>query len=215
MIKRRKELDDVVLLAIEREQQRIGNQLHEKLCQTLAGISIQVGLLTARVREAKPIGASHIEQLGEHVQEAVDQARSISQGLRSPQLEGAGLLDALGQLADATDGEVPCEYICEKPVYVRDSYAAAALFRIAEEAVRNALEHAKSKRITISLTHRDNTVSVEIRDDGKGFDPASSNGGAEGLGVMHRYARAIDAKLKIQSERGRGTIVFCAMPQRD
>lgn len=215
MIKRRKELDDVVLLAIEREQKRIGNQLHEKLCQTLAGISIQVGLLTTRVREAKPVGASHIQQLGEHVQDAIDQARSLSRDLRAPQLEGGGLLDALGHLADATAGDIPCEYVCEKPVYVRDGYAALALFRIAEEAVRNAVEHAKAKRIIISLTRRGDVVSIEIRDDGKGFEPASSNGGAEGLGVMQRYARAIDAKLRIQSERGHGTSVSCAVPQPD
>jgi two-component system, LuxR family, sensor kinase FixL len=215
MIQRRKKLDDVVLAAIEREQQRIGNQLHEKLCQTLAGISIQVGLLTGRIREAKPISATHIQQLGQHVQEAIDQARGLSRELRCPQMEGAGLLDALGQLADATAEEVSCEYLCEKPVFVNDAYAAAALFRIAEEAVRNAVEHAKAKKIIISLTRSSSAVNMEVRDNGKGFEPVGSNGGAEGIGLMHRYARAINARLKIQSERGRGTTVACAVPQGD
>ncbi|HEY0549935.1 MAG TPA: ATP-binding protein [Verrucomicrobiae bacterium] len=215
MSKGRKELDDAVLAAMERERRLIGDQLHEKLCQTLAGISIQVGLLTARVREAKPVDAAHVEQLEEHIQTAIDQARSLSGELRNPQMAGAGLLSALGQLADATAGEVPCEYVCEKPVYVRDAYAAAALFRIAEEAVRNAVKHAKAKQIFVSLARSNGVVSVEIRDDGQGFDPATTNGGSDGLGLMRRYSRAIDATLKIQSERGRGTTISCTVTQPD
>jgi signal transduction histidine kinase len=213
MIQRRKELDDVVLAAIEREQQRIGNRLHEKLCQTLAGISIQVGLLTSQVKEAKPINARQVQQLGENLQEAIDEARLISRELRGPQMEGAGLLDALGQLADATAEAVPCEYFCEKPVFVSDACTAAGLFRIAEEAVHNAVKHAAPKRILISLTRSRNALNMEIRDDGRGFEPAMANGSAAGIGLMHRYARAIDATLRIQSERGRGTTVSCAVPK--
>jgi signal transduction histidine kinase len=215
MMQRRKEMDDVVLAALEREQQRIGNRLHEKLCQTLAGISIQVGLLTTRVKDAKPIGAKHIHQLEENLQAAIDEARLISRELRGPQMEGAGLLDALGRLADATAKEVPCEYFCEKPVFVRDAYAAAALFRIAEEAVHNAVAHAGARRILISLARRGSVLNMEVRDDGQGFDPAATNGGASGIDLIHRYARAIDATLKIQSERGRGTTVSCAVPKCD
>ena len=215
MIQRQKELDDVVLAAIEREHRRIGNRLHEKLCQTLAGISIQIGLLTTRAKEDKPISARHIQELGANVQEATDQARSIARELRSPQMEGAGLLDALGQLADATAGEVACEYFCEKPVFVSDACAAAALFRIAEEAVHNAVEHAGANRIFISLTRRGSALNMEVRDDGRGFEPAAVNGSAAGIDLMHRYARAINATLKIQSERGRGTTVSCAVPKCD
>jgi signal transduction histidine kinase len=215
MTQRKKELDDVVLAAVEREQQRIGNRLHEKLCQTLAGISIQVGLLTARVKEARPISAKHIQQLGENLQEAIDEARSISRELRGLQMDGAGLLNALGRLADATAEEVPCEYLCEKPVFVHDASTAAALFRIAKEAVHNAVKHAGARKILISLTRRGSALTMDIRDDGRGFEPATTNGSVSGLGLMHRYARAIDATLKIQSEHERGTTVSCWVPKCD
>ena len=132
-------------------------------------------------------------------------------------MEGAGLLNALGELADATTGEVPCEYFCEKPVFVSDAYTAAALFRIAEEAVHNAVKHAGAKRILIALRRQGSTLNMEVRDDGQGFDAANANanGGASGIELMHRYARAIDGTLKIQSESGRGTSVSCAVPKCD
>src|SRR5215210_2108889 len=101
-MKKAPKVDDVVLSAIEREQQRIGNQLHEKLCQTLAGISIQVGLMTAHAQDSKAVKVAEVELLGRHIQDAIDQARALSGDLRALNLEGTGLLQALGNLADNT-----------------------------------------------------------------------------------------------------------------
>jgi signal transduction histidine kinase len=212
-VKRSAHNDDVVLAAIEREQQRIGAQLHEKVCQTLAGISIQAGLLAHRAQGEKPIAAADIEQLTQHIQEAIEQARTLSNELRAPALQGTGLLDALGHLAEITAHDVPCEYICERPVFVRDGQAALALFRIAEESVRNAVEHAEPGKIVISLRRSANAIELEVRDDGRGFEVRESGGDVRGIGLMYRYARAAGARLKIESAPGRGTRVACTLPQ--
>jgi signal transduction histidine kinase len=212
MIDWRKELDDAVLLAVEREQRRIRHRLHENLCQTLSGVSMQISFLSARFRDTKPIPTTHIRLLNEHLHEAIDEVRSILEDLRSPPVSGSGLVAALERLAARTHATIPCKYIGHKPICMSDSYAAGTLFRIAEEAVNNAVLHAKAKKITISLIDRGNIVSMRIRDDGIGFDSSGSNGGGEGLESMRRYARAIEATLRIQSRRGRGTTVSCLMP---
>jgi signal transduction histidine kinase len=207
------DLHDIVLAAIEREQQRISEELHEKLCQTLAGISIQVDVLAHSVRNGKNIVVPDLEELGTHIQQVIDQTRSVARSLESAHVHGAGFMQAIDDLAQATAKEVRCEYICEKPVFVRDGEGALALYRLAQEAVRNALKHAAPTEIVISLSRADGHVTLEVRDDGRGF-PAGRRG-AQGIGakLMRRYARVAGAELKIKSESGRGTIVSCSLPQ--
>jgi signal transduction histidine kinase len=204
--------DDAVLAAIEREQQRIGNQLHEKVCQTLAGISIQVGLLTHRSQRGEIVEHNEIEQLGRHLQQAIDQVRAFSRELCGGNLHAGELIEALAHLADHAAREVPCEFVCEKPIFVRDRRVSLALLRIAQESVRNAIQHAAPKKIVIFLRRTDHTVTLAIRDDGKGFTPPAGEESVNGIGIMRRRARVAGVVLNIASSSGGGTIVSCTIP---
>ena len=205
---------DVVLAAIERERQRIGNNLHEKLCQSLTALSIQVALLARRVKAGKSVDAE-FEQLAHDMQNSIVQAHAVSLELRSPNLAGSGLLDALKLLASETSRESPCEFSCEAPVSVHDAAAALALLRIAEEAVRNAVKHGEPRSIRIALSQTPRAITLKISDDGQGFVPvATEPEGVGGTALMHRHARAARIKLKISSAPGKGTVVSCVVAPR-
>ena len=207
------QVNDVVLAAIERERQRIGNHLHEKLCQSLAALSIQVAVLARRVKAGKSIDAD-IEQLARDVQSSVTQAHAVSEELQLPNLEGSGLLDSLKKLATETTGEVPCQCVCEEPVIVHDAAAALALLRIAEEAVRNAVKYGQPGKITIALRQTPRAITLKISDDGQGFSAATTEPEwVHGTALMHRYARAVGMKLKMESAPGKGTVVACSLRQ--
>jgi signal transduction histidine kinase len=205
----------MVLAAIDRERQRIGTQLHEKACQTLAGISIQAGLLTHRAQRGESVAADEIQQLALHIQKAIEEVRAISHELRAGELPGGNLIEALAHLAEVTAHHRPCEFVCEKPVFVRDSAHAAAIFCIAEECVRNALRHAASKRIVLCLTETSRTIKLTIDDDGIGFAPPLIEERLGGIGLMRRRARASGGKLTIKSRMGAGTVVSCTWPKGD
>jgi signal transduction histidine kinase len=203
------EVNDVVLEAINREQERIGNRLHENVCQTLAGVSIQAGLLANQAQRGRSIKAPQIQQLAHNLQGAIDEVRAISRELRGRNLVENGFIEALANLAEVTQREMPCEFLCEKPVFIKDCNIALALFRIAEEGVRNAIRHGAPKKIVISLTRSGTAVTLAIRDDGTGFTPPFNDKTVRGIGLMYRRARAAGAELNITSKRGSGTTVSC------
>ena len=208
-MKPRIEPTDEVLAAIERERRRIGDQLHEKLCQSLAVLSIQVALLGRQLKAGKPVEAG-LETLAESVQSSITQAHAVSRELQSPRLEGSEFLDALRELAKET--ATPCEFVCKKPVAV-PAATAQSLLRIAEEAVRNAVRHAAAKKILISLRATPRALTLEVRDDGQGLGSVPTAGHkVGGLALMQRYAHEIRAKLKLCSEPGKGTVVSCTLP---
>ena len=205
-------MDDAVLAAVERERQRIGDQLHKKLCQSLAGVSILAGLLNRRAQRGEPVGASEIEELTHNIQLTIDETRALSQELRGSTIQEGGLIEALALVADEAAREVPCEFVCEKPVFVRDARVSLALLRIAEESVRDAIQHRDPKKIVISLTRDGKAVTVKIQDNGTGSTPPSNDEMLNGIGLMRRRARAAGASLIITSHPDTGTVVSCTVP---
>ena len=179
--------------------------------------SIQKGLAVEAYHEIqggvhaafKPIASDEIEQLALQLQKAIDEVRSISRELRAEELPAGGLIEALAHLAEVIAEDLPCEFICEKPVFVRDSALALAIFRIAEESVRNAVQHAKAKNILISLTESARSLKLTIDDDGSGFPPPACEETLRGIGLMYRRARVSGGKLTVNSRTGGGTKVLC------
>lgn len=200
---------DEVLAAIERERRWIGDQLHEKLCQSLAVLSIQVALLQRQIQAGKPVEAA-LESLAQGVQGSITQAHALSRELQAPCLEGSELLDALRELAK--EAAAPCEFVCKKPLAV-PAATALSLLRIAEEAVRNAVRHATPNKILISLRATTRTLTLEVRDDGQGLAAApTASHKLSGLALMQRHAHEIQGKLELHSEPGQGTRVSCTVP---
>ena len=126
-------------------------------------------------------------------------------------LEAGGLSDALADLTRRTNDlrRVQCAFECPHPVLVEDSTVARHLFRIAQEAVNNALKHSQAKQLNIRLTESEGRVRLEITDDGKGLPKASRTSPSIGLQVMRHRAALLGAELAIESKPGKGVKIIC------
>jgi signal transduction histidine kinase len=145
------------------------------------------------------------------LREAIAEVRSLSHGLAPVALVDDGLMTAFASLAEDTSrgGAVRCVFDCAEPVRVRDTEIADHLYRIAQEAVNNALKHAAPSEIRIALECRDHAVVLEVDDDGMGFDETAPPADGIGLRVMRYRARLIEGDLRIGSPPAGGTRISC------
>jgi signal transduction histidine kinase len=133
--------------------------------------------------------------------------------LHPVELSASGLKNALSELAYRINQEVPCRFLCPHPVRVPDEALALNLYRIAQEAVANAVEHAKAKEITISLTRDRKGLNLAVHDRGKGM-AATAGRGRMGMHIMKYRANAIGGSLTVDSKPNHGTTVTCHVPPR-
>jgi signal transduction histidine kinase len=201
---------------VQRERERIGQDLHDGLCQFLSGIKFKATLLEEKLngkapREAR--GAAAIESL---VNDAIQQARNIARGLQPVGLEARGLMSALQALAASTTElfGVNCTCRCQRPVLVHDHPAATHLYRIAQEAINNALRHGQPSRILVRLSGNRERLTLTIQDDGGGFPSRRKNRSGMGLSLMQYRARSLGGTLQVgAAARVGGTIVKCLVPR--
>ena len=148
----------------------------------------------------------------EMVEQGIDLARNMARGLYPVEMEAEGLMTAFRELADnITKGaKVFCAFECDAPVLIHDAAAANHLYRIAQEAVRNALRHAKPKRIGISLSERDGRVKLTVEDDGIGLPETGPAGSGLGLRIMAHRAAVIGGTFAIEPAPTGGTLVTCS-----
>ncbi len=210
-ITERKRLEKEILEISNREQQRIGHDLHDGVCQQLAAIAYRVDILADQLQEKEFSEASEAERIGGLVNDAISQTRGVARGLFPVHLEESGLVFALEDLATnaANLFKIRCDLSCDEPAPALDNAATAHLFYIAQEAVTNAVKHGKATHVTISLTHLDGHYALNIQDDGTGFK--ATNGTTKGMGIriMHYRAQTIGATLDLKSSPVGGTRVTC------
>ena len=204
-------VERALIEATEREQRNLGQQLHDTLCQSLSGIGIVARVLARRVGAGDPIDPAQLHELGKMTDHALDEARALSRKLHPVQPEACGLMSALEELAQTTAPVIPCQFRCEKPILVDDAKAAVALYRIAEEAVRNSVLHSGADRTTIFLREIDGRTTLEVHDNGRGYTPTVSSSHVTGTELMRCRAKAVGADLAIESESGNGTTVRCTL----
>lgn len=204
----------VQLLAIsEREQRRIGAELHDGLGQILTALEMRCLCVSEDLPPERVDLKEQMSEIGKFLREAVQQTRSLARGLSPVKLGSGGLVEALSGLAlhMNREGKVRCKFECLKPVMVEDLQAAAHLYRIAQEAVNNAVKHSQARQIFIRLTITSEGVALEITDNGKGFTGLPGSEGGIGLQIMQHRASVMGADLKIDSTPGRGVSVKCAL----
>ena len=206
----RRVLEEELLNASSREQQRIGQDLHDSLCQQLAGIEFQNSVLVQQLSKT-PEAQAEAARIGELIRNATKQARALARGLSPVEIEPNGLMSALNNLAiNATNlFRVQCSFECPQLVLLDNRISATHLYRIAQEAIGNAVKHGKAKKIVISLKHVDQELVLTMKDDGVGF--SQDGRGVEGMGlrIMEYRADMIGAMLRIDSVKGGGTTVAC------
>src|SRR5664279_645957 len=166
----RQRLEEEILRVSEREQRRIGHDLHDSLCQHLTGTALAGQVLGERLAAKSLPEAADASKVVELVEEGINLARNLARGLYPVEMEAEGLMGAFRDLTDniTNRARVRGVFECAAPVLIHDDGAATQLYRIAQEAVRNALQHGKPKRIGVTLAERGSVVTLTVEDDGVG-----------------------------------------------
>lgn len=209
-----KRLERAILAASERERQSIGADLHDNLGQQLTALELMCTALKEDTTGQRAV-AKRLDTMGKMLREAISQTRLLARGLVPVGGEPDALQNGLTELAERIDsiGRVRCRFDCPEPVAVGDPLVASHLYRIAQEALNNAVKHARATQVTIRLACTAGTLALQISDDGAGLSksrPAPRSG--LGLGVMQHRASAIGAELTTRSKRGEGVTIECRLP---
>jgi signal transduction histidine kinase len=210
-LERAQELEREIVGVSEIERNRIGQDLHDGLCQQLAAVGCAARSLADDLRARSSPEAAEAEKLEVYLRESVDQARSIAHGILPVVTRGSGLAAAIEALASST-GDLTgmrVEYREEGDVSMDDLDAAMHLYRIAQEALANAVRHSGAKRVVISLNGNGGVLRLRIADNGRGFSGSPEARSGLGFRTMIYRARAVGADLSITSDFGRGTVVSC------
>lgn len=215
-ITERKRLEEEVLRISEAERRRIGRDLHDSVGQNLTSVMLALGTLRRKLASRSAPEADDVERALALTQQVTDQVRGLARGLCPVALDAHGLVAALRALARKVDasGDVACRFQCAEAVAIQDNTLAVQLYRIAQEAVSNALRHARCSRLTLRLAARGEQMALTIEDDGVGIPARGRHGGGLGLRIMDYRARTIGGTLTIEPGAGRGTVVTCAFPRQ-
>jgi signal transduction histidine kinase len=214
-LERARELESQVLDSTDREQQRIGRELHDNLGTHLAAVGYATTFLANELREHERPEAAKAEQIRELVGDAVSLTREMARGIFPVQMDFAGLSPALEDLARNTSSRTGLEvafYETGSPQAVRTENGMH-LYRIVQEALNNALKHGKPRKITIILNNDEDSLRLAVADDGKGIEISSIGKHSMGLDSMRYRAGILGGELKIESHPGEGTIVTCEIPK--
>jgi two-component system, NarL family, sensor histidine kinase NreB len=206
-------LERQLVEATEREQRRIGRDLHDGLGQHLTALEMMNHALLERLRGCAPELVEQAQDISAHIRQTITHTRQLSHGLSPVSLEDDGLMHALRELASVTQGtgHVACEFICENPVSFGDPNVATQLYRIAQEAVNNAVRHSHANRISITLARAGARLRLCVQDNGRGLPQPTDARHGLGLGTMEFRARLIGANLEIASDPGNGVEVNCTL----
>ena len=213
----RKRLEQEMLQISEQEQQRIGQDIHDDLCQQLAAISCLVQAAQQRVKKTNAHDAESLAEVVKLVSHANTRAREMSRGLVPVVLESGGLMAALGELAASTQKVFrnSSRFECEPPVYVDENMISVQLYRIAQEAVGNAVKHSRASLIEISLARTEQGYKLIVSDNGVGIpDHSPLKGTGMGLLTMTHRAKMLGGRLSVITHKKNGTVVMCEVPAR-
>ncbi len=211
-ITERKRLEQEIIEISGYEQRRIGQDLHDGLCQQLAGIELLSQVLEQKLATKSAADAARAAEIGQHVREAIKNTRRLARGLSPVDLEANGLMFALQELAVSVETmfKLECRFHCEQSIPVRNNAVATHVYRIAQEAINNAIKHGKARSVLIALKRAQGRIHLTVSDDGIGFPAAAKPGKGMGLRIMKYRASMIAGDLEIRRGTGRGTTVACA-----
>lgn len=206
-----KKMAKTVLEIADKEQIRIGQDLHDDLGQLLTGISYKIRALQERMKLDFSEDALFASEISELVDHAKHQLKQMIKGMLPFETGENALISTMEELAGNTRKifSVPCNLTYSKHISILDKTAVMHLYRIAKEAVTNAVRHSTPEHIEISLSKNNGKVKLTIKDDGTGIQEANKHKNGMGLTIMNYRANMIGASLDILSETGRGTSVIC------
>jgi PAS domain S-box-containing protein len=202
-------LEGEILAISDREQCRLGQDLHDSLCQHLTAIAFMARSVALRLKNHRVIEVEHIEKIAELINDGVTEARTIARGLHPVEMEPPGLVTALAALVKQPHWPVPCRLEADEEISVQDSTVALHLYRIAREAVINANKHARAREIIVRMRRSGKGIELSVIDDGVGFPDNPPAGSGMGFHIMEYRARSIGAQLEIKQLKPHGTRLSC------
>ena len=213
-ITQRKRLEKEILEISDQERRRIGQDLHDGLCQHLAGIELMSQVLETKLAVKSRADAARIGEISKHVRDAIGQTRALARGLSPVTLESEGLPSALEELAANAEKMfgVTCRVSAAQPIGRRAPAVETHLYRIAQEAVSNAIKHGKSGEIQIQLEATREQTVLSVTDNGKGMPDPRPRSNGMGLRIMEYRAGMIGGILTILRNPRGGTIIRCVVP---
>jgi signal transduction histidine kinase len=209
----RQRLEEEILRVSEREQRRIGHELHDSLCQHLTATALAGQVLGERLAaKSLPEAADAVKVVG-LVENGIELARNLARGLYPVEMEAEGLMAAFQELANniSKGTKVRCVFDCDKPVLIHDDTIATHLYRITQEAVRNSLRHSKAGRIGINLSEENGLIKLSIEDDGIGVPEDLQRTDGLGVRIMAHRAVMIGGSFAVEPAPTGGTIVTCSL----
>ncbi|MBO3752385.1 sensor histidine kinase [Streptosporangiaceae bacterium NEAU-GS5] len=195
------------------ERGRMAREIHDTLAQGLTGIITQLQAADHAGDDA-PARQRHVAAATALARESLSEARRSVHALRPAPLDEARLSDALAAVAERWSGlhGIAVQVVTTGTVRPLRPEAETALLRAAQEALANVAKHAEATRVGVTLSYLDDEVAVDVRDDGKGFDPAGSSGDGFGLVAMRQRIEGLAGTLLVESEAGGGTGISARVP---
>jgi PAS domain S-box-containing protein len=212
-ISERKRLEAEILQVSEYEQRRIAADLHDGVGQQLGGISFLSEALKKNLAELASPEAETAAKISRLLTDAMAQTRNLARGLHPVTPENNGLMSALEDLAARVTDlfKVSCHFECQRAVLIEDNTMATHLYRIAQEAITNAIKHGRAQRIEIRLSSAPERITLVVNDDGVGFKSDVRRQKGMGLRIMNHRAAMIGGTVVVQTKRGGGTEAVCTV----
>ena len=210
-ITERRRLEREILEISGREQRRIGQDLHDELGQVLTGIGFRVAEVEQELNKENHPWYRQVVELSGMIEQAIYQTRMLAQGLNPISVGAQNLTSALNHLVMQVEQMfgVQIHFEGSQPIHLDDEEAAIQVYRIAQEALSNAIKHAGAKRITLSVERTGSLVRLSIVDNGRGLPAPKDRGKGMGLRIMEYRARMIKGALQLQPNPETGTRVVC------
>ena len=213
-IEKRERLEKSVTEVTERERRQVGHELHDTLCQHLTATSLSLQVLSDKLAEASLPQAKDADAGIELIEEAIDLTRKLAKGLFPLELEGQGLAGALRELCRsmAERYNIKCEFngVSQSPAL--DSTTATHLYRIAQEALTNAIKHGHVSEVSVGLSRVAEDLILSVTDDGAGLPESIPEDRGLGLRIMASRAGMIGGTFSAKNRNEGGTIVMCRLP---
>jgi signal transduction histidine kinase len=195
----------------ERQRQSLAQELHDGVCQELQGTILMATVLSRKLND--PAHQAECRQLAEQIGRSLDSIRQLAHGI-SPlavHIQG-GLSEALHELAHNTSATIPCGFACDTIARV-DPGVALHLYRVAQEAIANAVKHSGATRLMITLREEGPSLILKVEDDGQGFAADVHERTGMGLHNIRHRARAVGGECTMKSTPQEGTSVTCIVPK--
>jgi signal transduction histidine kinase len=211
-IARRKGLEGQILEISDREQERLGQELHDGLCQQLTAIGFLTRAIALRLKDHRVVQTEDLEKIAQLINSSVMDARNIARDLHKEEIEAAEFLPALEDLVNRKIWKTPCRLDLKTDVNIEDDEVASQLYRILREALINANKHARATQIILEVRRLKNDLVFSVTDNGVGLSRKPKVGQGLGFHIMQYRAQSIGARLEFEAPKKGGSRVVCYLP---